>query len=55
MNPDLMTDREKIDKVYEVFNFATDKDNPARVAFDLEDQMYGRLMSQVQSYDLMDN
>ena len=50
-----MTDREKIDKIFEVFNFATDKDNPARVAFELEDQMYGSLMSSVQSYDLMDN
>ena len=34
---------------------ATDKDNPLRVALDLDDAMYGRLISEVQSYDLMDN
>ena len=50
-----MTDAEKVKTIAEYFNQATDKDNPARIAQDLDEVMYGRIPTEVQSYDLLDN
>lgn len=55
VEPDMMTETEKIKTVLEYYNQATDKNNPLREQIQLEDGMYGRFLSKVQSYDLMDN
>lgn len=55
VEPDMMTETEKIKTVLEYYNQATDKNNPLREQIQLEDGMHGRLLSKVQSYDLMDN
>ena len=52
---DILSEHEKIQTVYEYYSQATDKDNPIRPALDFEEAMNGRLVSEVQSYDLMDN
>lgn len=50
-----MTDAEKVKTIAQYFNQATDKDNPARIAQDLDEVMFGRIPTEVQSYDLLDN
>lgn len=55
IDPDEMTDKEKINMVKDYYQQATDKDNPLRVMQDVEDNMHGRLVSPVQSYDPLDN
>jgi len=55
VEPDMMTETEKIKTVLEYYNQATDKNNPLREQIQLEDGMHGRFLSKVQSYDLMDN
>ena len=52
---DIMTESEKIKLVLEYYKQATDKNNPMRVVQDLDDSMHGRLVSTIQSYDLLDN
>ena len=51
----MMTNEAKMKIVLEYFEQASDKDNLLRVALDVEEFMYGRMMSNIQSYDLMDN
>ena len=55
VDPDIMTENEKIKTVLEYYHQATDKNNPLRDHIELDPEMHGRLISKIQSYDLMDN
>ena len=55
IEPDMMTEEQKIKTVLEYYNQATDKDNPLRGEMFIDDMMHGRMPGTIQSYDLMDN
>jgi len=55
VDPDIMTENEKIKTVLEYYHQATDKNNPLRDHIELDPGMHGCLLSKIQSYDLMDN
>jgi hypothetical protein len=55
IDPDLMSGESRIKVVHEYYLQATDKDNPLRQAFAIDDEMKGRMMGSLQSYDFMDN
>lgn len=55
IDPDDMDPEERIKTVHEYFMQATDKDNPLRQAFSIDDEMKGRMLGSLQSYDFMDN
>jgi len=39
----------------EYYNQSIDKDNPMRAQMSIDDNMHGRMLNSLQSYDLMDN
>jgi len=51
----LQTNEEKIAAVRELYDQATNKDNPNRDQVKIEDALRGRISSHVMSYNLMDN
>ena len=55
IDPELMTETEQIKLVLEYYRQATDRNNPMRVVQDLDEAMHGKLVSAIQSYDLLDN
>jgi hypothetical protein len=55
IDPDEMDPEDRIKTVHEYFCQATDKDNPMRQAFSIDEDMKGRMMGTLQSYDFMDN
>lgn len=47
VDPEMMEEEEHVKTVYEYYKQATDKDNPIRVALDLDDEMHGQLISDI--------
>ena len=55
VDPDIMTENEKMKTVLEYYSQATDKNNPLRDHIEPDPAMHGCLISKIQSYDLMDH
>ena len=55
IEPDMMAQEQKIKTVLEYYKQSIDKDNPMRAQMSIDDNMHGRMLNSLQSYDLMDN
>lgn len=52
---DLMTSDEKINAVRQLYERATNKDNPNRDQVKIKPELRGRISSKIMSYNLYDN
>jgi len=55
IEPDMMTQDQKIKTVLEYYKQSIDKDNPMRAEMSIDVNMHGRMLNSLQSYDIMDN
>ena len=54
-DPDSLTDEQRIKIVYDYFSQGIDKDNPLRGYLSIDEHMFGRMGTSLQSYDIMEN
>ena len=55
IDPDMMTNEQKMKTILEYYQQSIDRNNPMRVTMSIDDAMKGRMINTIQSYDLMDN
>ena len=55
IDPDMMTNEQKMKTILEYYQQSIDRNNPMRVTMSIDDGMKGTMINTIQSYDLMDN
>lgn len=54
-DPETMSDEQRIKVVYDYFSQGIDKDNPLRGYLSIDEHMFGKMGTTIQSFDIMEN